>query len=96
MNLLQQVSGHNACTTMGFQGPKPLTHPQFASKIPFTQFIRGAPAFLLLWRSVVKSLTHRQDSSPFGSLSKLFGWTRGSNQGARRRKRVGGEEESEE
>lgn len=66
--------GTMRAATMGFQGPKPLTHPQFAASkshwLSSSVVGAGAPGFPLLWRGVLKSLTHRRYSSPFGSLSK--------------------------
>lgn len=76
MNLLQQVSGHNAHGHNGISGPQTTDSPTICSiKIPLTQFIHGwcwCTGFPLLWCSIVKSLTHRRDSSPFGSLSKRW------------------------
>lgn len=74
MNLPQQVSGHNAHGHNGISRPQTTDSPTiFSIEIPLTQFVHGwrrCPGSPLLWRSIVKSLTHRQDSSPFGSLSK--------------------------
>lgn len=62
--------------TMGFQAPKPLTHLQFEASKSHWLSRRWCTSIPLLWRSVVKSPTHRPDSSPFGSLSKQWMDTR--------------------
>lgn len=76
MNLLHQVSGHNTHRYNEISGPKTTDSPTICSvKIPLTEFIHGwcwCTSFPLLWYSFVKSLTHRRDSSPFGSLSKRW------------------------
>lgn len=71
MNLLQQVSGHNARSHNGISGPQTTDSPTICSvEIPLSQFIHGARAFRFYGVASLKSLTHRRDSSPFGSLSK--------------------------
>lgn len=87
MNLLQQVSGHNACTTMGFQGPKLLTHPQFASKshsFSSSAVSSGARAFYF-YGVALSNPRHTVRIHLHSEASANFGWTRGSNQGVERR-----------
>lgn len=83
--------GTMQAATMGFQASKPLTHLQLEASKSHWLSRCWCTIFPLLRRSVVKSPTHRLDSSPFGSLSKQWMGHEDQVRGAEMERRGGGE-----